>query len=54
MDGMPADLQFLEADKEREPREDIRVALVESLVLLGTTKEGRQVLRDRKAVSVPG
>lgn len=45
MDGMLPDLQFLPPDKERESDIDILVTHVETLLLLCTTREGRDKMR---------
>ena len=42
---LPEELQFLEPTKERESDTNIRVLLVEVLVALGSTKEGREMMR---------
>eukprot|EP00842_Homolaphlyctis_polyrhiza_P005245 jgi/Hompol1/5721/HPOL_002038-RA len=52
MDGMPDELQFLESTKQREPDQKIRLMLVEILVLLTSTRFGRDVLRSIKAYPV--
>ncbi|RKO87495.1 hypothetical protein BDK51DRAFT_40559 [Blyttiomyces helicus] len=52
MDGMPDELQLLESDKSREPDDKIRLSLVETLVLLTTTRPGRDILRAKKVYSV--
>lgn len=38
-------MQFLEPSKQRESDTNIRVLLVEVLVALGSTKEGREMMR---------
>ncbi|KAJ1967515.1 Protein hgh1 [Dispira parvispora] len=52
MDGMPDDIQLLPPDKQREPSEHLRKILVEILVLLTGTREGREYLRLRKVYPV--
>ncbi|KAJ1652605.1 Protein hgh1 [Dispira simplex] len=52
MDGMPDDIQLLPSDKQREPSEHLRKILVEILVLLTSTREGREHLRCRKVYPV--
>ncbi|KAJ1911707.1 Protein hgh1 [Tieghemiomyces parasiticus] len=52
MDGMPDDLQLLPADKAREESATLRVLLVEILVLLTATRQGREYLRARKVYPV--
>ncbi|KAK9459315.1 uncharacterized protein V1516DRAFT_654765 [Lipomyces oligophaga] len=44
---LPDELQFLPPDKEREPDPEIMCVLVECLVLLGSTRAGRDYLRDK-------
>jgi hypothetical protein len=44
-DGMLDELQLLEPDKERESDVEIMKTHIESLLLLSTTKEAREVLR---------
>ncbi|RMZ80805.1 hypothetical protein DV737_g2824, partial [Chaetothyriales sp. CBS 132003] len=44
-EGMLVELQLLPADKQREADEGLVVTLVETLLLLTTTREGREVLR---------
>lgn len=41
-----SDLQFLPPDKKREPDTHILTTHAESLLLLTTTKEGREILRE--------
>ncbi|OQV16312.1 High mobility group protein DSP1 [Hypsibius exemplaris] len=45
-DKLPVDLQFLPAEKTREPDADLRVVLLESLLQLCCTEFGRHFLRD--------
>lgn len=51
-DKLPMDLQFLGADKQREPDADIRVILLESLAQLCATRNGRNYLRDKGAYEI--
>ncbi|KAK9480127.1 hypothetical protein V1514DRAFT_326484 [Lipomyces japonicus] len=44
---LPDELQFLPPDKKRESDKDILGIHVESLILLGSTKAGRDYMRDR-------
>ncbi|XP_004600008.2 protein HGH1 homolog [Ochotona princeps] len=46
MDRLPVDLQYLPADKQREPDADIRKMLIEAVMLLTATAAGRQQVRD--------
>ena len=52
VDGMPPQLQFLESDKTRESQISLRSYLVEALILLCSTREGRSVMRDRKVYPI--
>ncbi|KKY27073.1 putative dna-binding protein hgh1 [Phaeomoniella chlamydospora] len=47
-DGMLTDLQLLPPDKRREPDNDILVTHLETLLLLTTTREGRELMRQVK------
>ncbi|XP_070572137.1 protein HGH1 homolog [Ptychodera flava] len=49
MDGMPEDLQFLEDDKQREPDPAIRKMLIGAIFQLCATKEGRKIVKDKRA-----
>lgn len=51
-EGMLDELQLLEPDKERESDVEIMKAHLETLLLLSTTKEGRQVLRRVKVYPI--
>jgi hypothetical protein len=51
-EGMLDELQLLEPDKEREADVEIMKTHLESLLLLGTTKEGRGVLRKVKVYPI--
>ncbi|XP_077582009.1 protein HGH1 homolog [Stigmatopora nigra] len=46
-DALPVDLQYLPEDKTREQDPDIRKMLVETLMLLTATKDGRRTLKDK-------
>ncbi|KAL2915449.1 Protein hgh1 [Polyrhizophydium stewartii] len=52
MDGMPDELQFLEPTKIREPDARIRHTLVETLLLLTTTRYGRDFMRACKVYPI--
>ncbi|KAM6458490.1 protein HGH1 homolog isoform 1-T1 [Liasis olivaceus] len=47
MERLPLDLQYLPAEKQREPEADIRKMLLEALLLLTATKPGRLLLREK-------
>jgi len=51
-EGMLDDLQLLPPDKEREKEADIIKTHVETLILLTTTKGGREVLRRVKVYPI--
>lgn len=51
-EGMLDDVQLLDPDKEREKQTDIICTHLETLLLLTTTKEGRQRLRDVKVYPI--
>ncbi|KAF0555779.1 eukaryotic protein [Gigaspora margarita] len=52
MEGMPEDIQLLPSDKKREPDAYLRQTLLESIVLLTTTRQGRMILRQKKVYPV--
>lgn len=52
MDGMFDELQLLPDDKKREPDHFIMKTLVETLVLLTATREGREHMRRRKVYPI--
>lgn len=52
MEGMPDELQFLEDDKKRETDYKIRLTLVEILLLLATTRSGREYQRSKKVYPI--
>ncbi|RKP04701.1 putative DNA-binding protein HGH1, partial [Thamnocephalis sphaerospora] len=52
MEGMPDDLQLLPDDKVREIDERLRRTLLEALVLLTTTRSGRDMMRQRKVYPI--
>lgn len=52
MDGLPDELQFLEDDKEREPDANLRLFLVEAVLLLTASQMGRDCLRQRKVYPI--
>ncbi|XP_059692227.1 protein HGH1 homolog [Gavia stellata] len=47
MERLPADLQYLPQDKQREEEPDIRKMLLEAIMLLTATKAGRRVVREK-------
>ncbi|CAI5759320.1 unnamed protein product [Candida verbasci] len=49
---LPEELQLLPSDKKREPLNGIICIHLESLLLLCTTKDGRQYLRDKSVYSI--
>lgn len=51
-DGMLEEVQLLDPDKEREKQNDIIQTHLETLLLLTTTREGRQTLRDVKVYPI--
>lgn len=52
MDGMPDEVQLLPPDKERESDVEIIKTHLETLLLLTTTREVREILRERKVYPV--
>lgn len=48
MDGMPEEVQLLPPDKERDSDNTIILTHLESLLLLTTTRFGRDYLREKK------
>ncbi|XP_025943907.1 protein HGH1 homolog, partial [Apteryx rowi] len=52
MERLPADLQYLPQDKQREEEPDIRKMLLEAIMLLTATKAGRHVVREKGAYLV--
>jgi hypothetical protein len=52
LDGMPDELQLLGDDKTREPDAQIRLILIDTLLLLSTTLEGREILRAKKVYRI--
>ncbi len=52
LDGMYEELQLLEPDKKREADAALRLILVEVLLLLGTTRPGRELMRRRKVYPI--
>eukprot|EP00128_Syssomonas_multiformis_P018604 Colp12_sorted_trinity150504_noHs@5081 len=52
MEGMPDDLQYLPADKTREPDGGVRNRLLETLQHLGVTREGRDWMRSKKVYPI--
>ncbi|KAL1918328.1 uncharacterized protein VTP21DRAFT_2988 [Calcarisporiella thermophila] len=52
MEGMPEDIQLLPATKKREVDPNLRIILLETLVLLTSTRHGRDVLRAKKVYPV--
>ncbi|XP_061544788.1 protein HGH1 homolog isoform X2 [Phycodurus eques] len=51
-EGLPVDLQYLPEDKKREEDPDIRQMLLETLMLLAATKDGRRTLKDKNVYVV--
>ncbi|XP_077385713.1 protein HGH1 homolog isoform X2 [Festucalex cinctus] len=51
-EGLPVDLQYLPEDKKREEDPDIRKMLLETLMLLAATKDGRRTLKDKNVYVV--
>ncbi|KAK4050473.1 Protein hgh1 [Microbotryomycetes sp. JL221] len=47
LDQLPTDLQLLPKDKAREPDANIRMILIEALVLLASTRTTREAMRNR-------
>lgn len=52
MDTMPEELQLLPPDKTREPETDIQIIHLETLLLLTTTREGRDFMREKNVYAV--
>ncbi len=52
MDGMPEELQLLEDAKQRESDPCLRRQLLESLLLLTTTRVGREYMRKIKVYPI--
>lgn len=52
MDGMPDELQLLPPDKERDPDNHILLTHLESLLLLTSTKAGREHMRKTKVYPI--
>ncbi|GAA5957431.1 hypothetical protein JCM3765_001135 [Sporobolomyces pararoseus] len=52
MDELPQELQLLPPEKQREPDATIRAILVESLVLLATSRANREAMRARGVYQV--
>lgn len=51
-EGMPDELQLLPDDKKREQDPHLRRILLEAIVLLGTTRPGREYMREKKVYPV--
>jgi len=51
-EGMPEELQLLEPDKEREKDVEIIKIHLETLLLLTTTSEGRNIMRSCKVYPI--
>jgi hypothetical protein len=51
-DAMPVELQLLPPDKEREPDLDILRTHLDTLLLLSTTREGREFLREAQVYAI--
>ncbi|KAF9183151.1 hypothetical protein BGZ51_004217 [Haplosporangium sp. Z 767] len=52
MEGMPEDIQLLPPTKKRETDAHLRETLLESLILLTSTRQGRDYLREKKTYPV--
>ncbi|KAG0049127.1 hypothetical protein BGZ83_006023 [Gryganskiella cystojenkinii] len=52
MEGMPEDIQLLPPTKTREADAHLRETLLEGLILLTSTRQGRDYLRDKKTYPV--
>ncbi|CAG8621397.1 5973_t:CDS:2 [Ambispora leptoticha] len=52
MEGMPEDIQFLPPDKKRETDPYLRQTLLETILLLTTTRQAREILRAKKVYPV--
>ncbi|PVU84940.1 hypothetical protein BB559_006910 [Furculomyces boomerangus] len=52
MDGMPEEVQLLPPEKQRETDHQLRLTLVEALVLLATHRESREHLRKKKVYPI--
>ncbi|CAG8555717.1 4184_t:CDS:10 [Diversispora eburnea] len=52
MEGMPDEIQLLPSDKKRESDVQLRKILLESLVLLTSTRKGREILRKKNVYPV--
>ncbi|CAK8680097.1 unnamed protein product [Clavelina lepadiformis] len=48
-DKLPLDLQYLPSDKTREPDEDIRKILIQSIILLCADESGREFVKSKNA-----
>lgn len=51
-EGLPVDLQYLPEDKRREKDPDIRNMLIETMLLLTSTKAGRQILKKKNVYPI--
>ena len=52
MEGMPDELQLLEPEKKREADPKLRIMLLEILVALASTLEGRELMRNIKVYPI--
>ncbi|CAG8433605.1 1189_t:CDS:10 [Ambispora gerdemannii] len=52
MEGMPEDIQFLPPDKKRETDPHLRQTLLETILLLTSTRQTRDILRAKKVYPV--
>ena len=50
--AMPPDLQLLPPDKARDPDNDVLVTHLETLLLLTATRDGRDLLREKKVYPI--
>ncbi|XP_034442297.1 protein HGH1 homolog [Hippoglossus hippoglossus] len=51
-EGLPVDLQYLPEDKKRDADPDIRKMLLETLLLLTATKDGRLTLKEKNVYPI--
>ena len=52
MEGMSDELQFLEPEKKRESDSKLRLMLLETLVAIGCTLQGRTLMRSIKVYPI--
>ncbi|OLY78785.1 Protein HGH1-like protein [Smittium mucronatum] len=51
-DGMPEEVQLLDEDKKRETDPQLRLYLIEALILLSVNKNSRDILREKKVYPI--